>query len=50
MIHTLSSTDILARLRRQGWVRVHRKGSHVKLRHPDRGGIVIVPHLSLIHI
>ncbi len=44
MIHTLSSAGILGRLRKEGWVRVHRKGSHVKLRHPERIGIVIVPH------
>jgi len=44
MIHTISSAELLRRLRREGWVRVHRKGSHVKLKHPDRNAIVIVPH------
>lgn len=44
MIHTPSSAEILRRLRREGWIRVHSKGSHVKLKHPGRGGIVVVPH------
>ncbi|MGE0356875.1 MAG: type II toxin-antitoxin system HicA family toxin [Burkholderiales bacterium] len=44
MIHTRSSQEILRRLQKEGWVRVHRKGSHVKLKHPAHPGIVIVPH------
>jgi predicted RNA binding protein YcfA (HicA-like mRNA interferase family) len=44
MIHTLSSDEILRRLQADGWVLSHRKGSHVKLKHPTRAGIVVVPH------
>jgi predicted RNA binding protein YcfA (HicA-like mRNA interferase family) len=44
MIHTLSSLEILRRLRTDGWITVHHKGSHVKLKHPARVGIVVVPH------
>jgi predicted RNA binding protein YcfA (HicA-like mRNA interferase family) len=44
MIHTASSAAILRKLRAEGWVRVHQKGSHVKLTHPSRPGIVVVPH------
>jgi len=44
MIHTMSSAQLLRRLQRGGWVKVHHKGSHVKSRHPVRNGIVVVPH------
>lgn len=44
MIHIITSSEILRRLRNDGGVRVHQKGSHVKLKHPTRGGIVVVPH------
>ena len=44
MIHILSSREILRRLRADGWVQVHHKGSHVKLEHPGREGFVVVPH------
>lgn len=38
-----NSREILARLKRDGWEEVSQKGSHVKLKHPQRGTI-IVPH------
>lgn len=44
MIHTTSSAELLRRLQKAGWVKVHQKGSHVKLKHPIRRGIVVVPH------
>jgi predicted RNA binding protein YcfA (HicA-like mRNA interferase family) len=28
---------------RAGWVEVSRKGSHIKLVHPERSGIIIFP-------
>jgi predicted RNA binding protein YcfA (HicA-like mRNA interferase family) len=44
MIHTYSSTQILRKLQSEGWVRVHQKGSHVKLKHPKHPGFLIIPH------
>ncbi len=38
----LSGRQILAALTRLGFVEVHRKGSHVKMKHPD-GRVIIVP-------
>lgn len=39
-----NSRKILARLHREGWLLVGVEGSHHKLRHPERGTTVIVPH------
>jgi predicted RNA binding protein YcfA (HicA-like mRNA interferase family) len=44
MIHTVNSRDVLRRLREAGWGEVRQKGSHVQLKHPDRPGLVTVPH------
>lgn len=44
MIHKLSSRELLQKLQSEGWYPVHQNGSHLKLRHATRGGIVIVPH------
>ena len=38
----LSAKQVLAALRRLGFVEVHRKGSHVKMKHPD-GRIIVFP-------
>ena len=38
----LSGRQVLAALVRLGFVEVHRKGSHVKLKHSD-GRIIVVP-------
>ena len=38
----LSAKQVLAALKRLGFVEVHRKGSHVKLKHPD-GRIIVFP-------
>ena len=40
----LSGKQVLAALRRLGFVELHRKGSHVKMRHPDRRVIVFPYH------
>lgn len=40
----LSSREVIARLRRHGWVQVAQKGSHVQFKHPQRPGRVTVPH------
>ena len=38
----LSGKQVLAALQRLGFVELHRKGSHVKMAHPD-GRIIVFP-------
>lgn len=38
----LTGRQIVAALERLGFVEVHRKGSHVKMRHPD-GRLIVLP-------
>jgi predicted RNA binding protein YcfA (HicA-like mRNA interferase family) len=38
----LSGREVLKALERLGFVEVHRKGSHVKMKHPD-GRIIVFP-------
>jgi predicted RNA binding protein YcfA (HicA-like mRNA interferase family) len=40
----MNSADVINRLRKEGWVRVGGKGDHVKFKHPDKPGQVVVPH------
>ncbi len=40
----LSGRQVLAALQRLGFVEVHRKGSHVKMEHPDGRRIVFPFH------
>ncbi len=39
----VSGLDVMAALRRAGFVHIRTKGSHAKLRHPESGRTVIVP-------
>ena len=39
----LSGKQVLAGLKRLGFVEVHRKGSHVKMKNPD-GRIIVFPY------
>jgi predicted RNA binding protein YcfA (HicA-like mRNA interferase family) len=39
----LSGKQVVAALSRLGFVEVHRKGSHVKMKHAD-GRVIIVPY------
>lgn len=39
----LSAKQVLAALKRLGFIEVHRKGSHVKMKHPD-GRIIVFPY------
>ena len=43
-IHTMKSADLIREMQRAGWRldRVH--GSHHVFKHPQRPGIVVVPH------
>ena len=38
----LSGRQVVSALERLGFVEIHRKGSHVKMRHPD-GRIIVFP-------
>ncbi len=44
MGNSLSSRDIIERLRADGWNLVNVKGSHHQFRHPNKPGRVTVPH------
>lgn len=40
----MSSRDLIARLKREGWVEVNQVGSHKQFRHETKPGRVTVPH------
>ena len=40
----MKSAEVIALLRRDGWMEVARKGSHVQFKHPQKPGRVTVPH------
>lgn len=40
----MSSTEVIRRLRADGWYQVAQRGSHVQLKHPTKAGRVTVPH------
>lgn len=42
----MKSRDIIKALRADGWEEVRQRGSHLHFRHPQRPGIVTVPHPS----
>lgn len=39
----LTGAEVLRALQRLGWVVVAQHGSHVQIRHPQRGGRVTIP-------
>lgn len=41
---SVKSRDVIRRLEQAGFRLVRQKGSHCQFRHPDRPGIVTVPH------
>jgi predicted RNA binding protein YcfA (HicA-like mRNA interferase family) len=40
----MHSRIVIKRLKAEGWVLVHAKGSHFQYRHPEKPGRVTVPH------
>ena len=42
ILPVLSAREVLAALQRLGFLEVHRKGSHVKMKHPD-GRVIVFP-------
>ena len=41
---SMSSREIIQRLRKEGWVKVNQKGTHTQWKHPLRAERVTVPH------
>jgi predicted RNA binding protein YcfA (HicA-like mRNA interferase family) len=44
MITSMDSGEVIARLRRDGWILVHVRGSHHQFKHPKKPGRVTLPH------
>ncbi|HAE58762.1 MAG TPA: toxin HicA [Anaerolineae bacterium] len=40
----MNSREIIARLKEDGWILVHVRGSHHHYKHPEKPGHVTVPH------
>jgi len=40
----MQSRELIRRLEREGWICVGGKGDHMKFKHPDRPGHVVIPH------
>ena len=44
MLHTMRSADLIRELLDLGWVLDRVRGSHNVFKHPQRPGIIVVPH------
>ena len=44
MLHTMKSADLIRELVDLGWVLDRVRGSHHVFKHPQRPGIIVVPH------
>ena len=44
ILATMTSTEVMRLLRRDGWVEVRARGSHHHFAHSTKPGIVTVPH------
>jgi predicted RNA binding protein YcfA (HicA-like mRNA interferase family) len=40
----VKSRDVISRLKAEGWEQAGGKGDHVKFKHPELAGHVVVPH------
>jgi predicted RNA binding protein YcfA (HicA-like mRNA interferase family) len=40
----MTSREVIAKLKADGWYEVRARGSHHHFKHPERPGIVTVPH------
>ena len=40
----MTSTEVIRRLLREGWVQIRSKGSHRQFKHPESPNLVTVPH------
>jgi predicted RNA binding protein YcfA (HicA-like mRNA interferase family) len=41
---SVTSSQVIARLKQDGWVVVNVRGSHHQFKHPNKAGKVTVPH------
>ncbi len=44
IIHTMTSAALILEIKQAGWVLDRVRGSHNVFKHPERPGIVVVPH------
>ncbi len=44
MMRTMRSADLVRELRHNGWLLDRVRGSHHVFKHPDRTGLLVVPH------
>ncbi len=40
----MKSAEVIALLRKDGWIEVAQRGSHIQFKHPQKPGRVTVPH------
>lgn len=40
----MTSAELIARMKREGWELHHARGSHHQFKHPEKPGKVTVPH------
>lgn len=40
----MNSHDLIKLIEKAGWVLVRQKGSHTHYKHPEREGLVTIPH------
>jgi predicted RNA binding protein YcfA (HicA-like mRNA interferase family) len=40
----MRSREVITALERAGWEKVRQRGSHIQFKHPQRPGLVTVPH------
>ncbi|HEV3138696.1 MAG TPA: type II toxin-antitoxin system HicA family toxin [Pirellulales bacterium] len=40
----MDSREVIRRLKREGWQLIRTRGSHRQYKHPDKPGLVTVPH------
>jgi predicted RNA binding protein YcfA (HicA-like mRNA interferase family) len=38
-----SSDELIALIEKQGWLQESQSGSHIKFKHPQKSGIVVIP-------
>lgn len=40
----MTAKQVIKKLEKDGWFKVNQEGSHIKFKHPDKKGIVVVPN------
>jgi len=44
MLSSMKSSEVIKKLKEDGWVLHHTRGSHQQFKHPEKAGKVTVPH------